>query len=113
MNRSDVSVNSLPVSILEDGTGSPVLYLHGFADVHAATDSLLPFHAELARGVRLIAPAHPGCGTSAETRESFCFMPPLSLPARRSLKRSMSNICRYRWPRVSISARGTRRKSPI
>ena len=33
-----------------------------------------------------------GCGTSAHASASFCFMPPLRRPARRSAKRSMSNI---------------------
>ena len=36
-----------------------------------------------------------GCGTSAQISESFCLMPPLNFPARRSAKRSMSNMRRY------------------
>ena len=35
-----------------------------------------------------------GSATSAQASASFCFMPPLSRPASRSVKRSMPNIAR-------------------
>ncbi len=54
------------VAIAEAGQGAPLLYLHGFADVHGASVEWLPMHEELARTFRLIAPAHPGCAGSDE-----------------------------------------------
>ena len=35
---------------LERGRGEPLVYLHGFADVHGVAGDLLPFHQRLARG---------------------------------------------------------------
>ena len=52
------------MDILERGQGEPLLYLHGFADVHGAVAGLQPFHELLAEDFRLIAPAHPGCAES-------------------------------------------------
>src|SRR6185437_7299507 len=54
------------VELAEAGSGAPLLYLHGFADLHGASLELLPFHLELAKSFRVIAPAHPGCAGSAE-----------------------------------------------
>ena len=48
------------------GSGPPLVYLHGIADVHGAAFDFLPFHRALARRRRIIAPAHPGCAGSAE-----------------------------------------------
>jgi pimeloyl-ACP methyl ester carboxylesterase len=42
----------------------PLLYLHGFADVHGAVSGWLPFHEALAASARLLTPAHPGCAAS-------------------------------------------------
>ena len=52
------------VEVLEAGDGPPLLYLHGFADVHGAVAGWKPFHELLARRFRVIAPAHPGCAGS-------------------------------------------------
>jgi pimeloyl-ACP methyl ester carboxylesterase len=57
------------VWLLEDGSGPPLLYLHGFADVHGVKESWLPFHSELARHNRVVAPAHPGCAQSDENKD--------------------------------------------
>jgi pimeloyl-ACP methyl ester carboxylesterase len=69
MKRHELTVGGLAVDVVEDGSGPPLLYLHGFADLHGASPALLPFHAALAKHCRLIAPAHPGCGASAEDDE--------------------------------------------
>lgn len=61
-----LEVNGRKVWILEDGEGAPLLYLHGFADVHSVKESWLPFHQRLAGRARVIAPAHPGCAQSDE-----------------------------------------------
>jgi pimeloyl-ACP methyl ester carboxylesterase len=57
------------VEIAELGAGKPLVYLHGFADLHGSAPDFLPFHHELARAARLIAPAHPGCAGSAEDED--------------------------------------------
>jgi pimeloyl-ACP methyl ester carboxylesterase len=57
------------VSVLESGSGAPLLYLHGFADVHSVKDSWMPFHERLAKQARVIAPAHPGCAQSDENKD--------------------------------------------
>jgi pimeloyl-ACP methyl ester carboxylesterase len=56
----------MKIDIRETGKGEPLIYLHGFADIHAASVGWLPFHEELAKSFRLIAPAHPGCAGSDE-----------------------------------------------
>ena len=66
MSGSLLEVNHRKVWILEDGGGLPLLYLHGFADVHAVKEGWLPFHEHLLRRARVIAPAHPGCARSDE-----------------------------------------------
>ena len=64
-----VDVRGRKVQVAEIGSGPPVVYLHGFADVHGAQKDWLPFHRALAQGCRLIAPAHPGCAGSDENED--------------------------------------------
>jgi len=64
-----VQVNERNVQVLENGGGEPLLYLHGFADIHSVKESWLPFHEKLAERGRLIAPAHPGCARSDENKD--------------------------------------------
>jgi pimeloyl-ACP methyl ester carboxylesterase len=45
---------------------TPIVYLHGFADVHGVADDFMPFHRKLAEHAHVIAPAHPGCAGSGE-----------------------------------------------
>jgi pimeloyl-ACP methyl ester carboxylesterase len=52
------------VGVLEGGRGDPLVYLHGFADVHGVAGEFQPFHLRLAEMARVIAPAHPGCANS-------------------------------------------------
>ncbi len=54
------------IAVLEAGSGDPLIYLHGYADVHGVAGEFLPFHHALANGRQLIAPAHPGCNGSSE-----------------------------------------------
>jgi pimeloyl-ACP methyl ester carboxylesterase len=61
-----LAVNQRKVWVLENGEGPPLLYLHGFADVHSVKESWLSFHDRLSQGARVIAPAHPGCAQSEE-----------------------------------------------
>jgi pimeloyl-ACP methyl ester carboxylesterase len=57
------------VAVAEVGSGEPLVYLHGFADLHGSSSDYLPFHHGLAAKVRMVAPAHPGCNTSDENEE--------------------------------------------
>jgi pimeloyl-ACP methyl ester carboxylesterase len=61
-----LDVRGRKVAVLEAGTGAPLVYLHGFADVHGVAAEFQPFHQRLAQAARVIAPAHPGCAGSDE-----------------------------------------------
>jgi pimeloyl-ACP methyl ester carboxylesterase len=64
-----VEVNGRKVQVFEHGEGNPLLYLHGFADVHSVKESWLPFHEKLSERARVIAPAHPGCALTDENKD--------------------------------------------
>jgi pimeloyl-ACP methyl ester carboxylesterase len=64
-----VEAGGRKVWLLENGGGDPLLYLHGFADVHSVTEGWLPFHEQLAKHARVIAPAHPGCAQTDENKD--------------------------------------------
>jgi len=66
MTKSTIDVHGRKIAMIRSGAGAPLVYLHGFADVHGACAGLLPFHERLARTCDLVVPAHPGC---AETDE--------------------------------------------
>ena len=57
------------MSVPEIGAGEPLLYLHGFADIHGSSRDWFPFHRALAEHVRVLAPPHPGCAGSAEDED--------------------------------------------
>jgi len=65
-SRRLITVAGHAVEIAEAGAGAPLVYLHGFADIHAAAPDFQPFHDALAKRERIVAPAHPGCAGSAE-----------------------------------------------
>ncbi|HUF40812.1 MAG TPA: alpha/beta hydrolase [Verrucomicrobiae bacterium] len=69
MSGRIIDVHGRKVWLLENGGGAPLLYLHGFADVHSVKESWLPFHEQLAKGARVIAAAHPGCAQSDEDKD--------------------------------------------
>lgn len=69
MSGRIVEVNNRNVQVLESGTGAPLLYLHGFADVHSVKESWMPFQEQLAESARVIAPAHPGCAETNEDKD--------------------------------------------
>ena len=69
MSGRIIEVNQRNVQILENGSGAPLLYLHGFADVHSVKENWLPFHDALAARAHVIAPAHPGCALSDEYKD--------------------------------------------
>jgi len=64
LSGRSVEVRGGKIWLLEDGDGTPLVYLHGFADVHGVKESWMPFHERLFQGARVIAPAHPGCAAS-------------------------------------------------
>lgn len=61
-----VKLRDRNVSVHDVGQGTPMVYLHGFADLHGVTEAPLPFHDRVGARRRLIAPAHPGCAGSDE-----------------------------------------------
>lgn len=65
-NMREIEVKGRKVALIEAGSGTPLVYLHGFADVHGVAPDLLTFHHGIAQGRNLIAPAHPGCNGSSE-----------------------------------------------
>ncbi|HEY7317218.1 MAG TPA: alpha/beta hydrolase [Candidatus Binatia bacterium] len=69
MSTRIIEINGRKVGILENGDGTPLLYLHGFADVHAVKEGWLPFHEKLALRSHVIAPAHPGCAQTDENKD--------------------------------------------
>ncbi|MGH7797891.1 MAG: alpha/beta fold hydrolase [Candidatus Binatia bacterium] len=69
MSERIIEVNKRNVHVLENGSGHPLLYLHGFADVHSVKEGWLPLHERLAEHARVIAPAHPGCAQTDENKE--------------------------------------------
>lgn len=69
MSGRTIDSNGRKVWLLENGNGAPLLYLHGFADVHSVKESWLPFHEQLAQYACVIAPAHPGCALSDEDKD--------------------------------------------
>lgn len=66
MSMRDINVRGRKVQLFDAGSGDPVLYLHGVADMHGAALGPFPFHEALGQNRHLIAPAHPGCGGSDE-----------------------------------------------
>ena len=64
-----LDIGGRAVAVTEAGSGEPLVYLHGFADLHGSSSDTLLFHHALAESVRVVAPAHPGCGASEESEE--------------------------------------------
>jgi pimeloyl-ACP methyl ester carboxylesterase len=58
--KSSLVVNGLKIEAIERGRGRPILFLHPNIGVQLAE----PFLEALAQGGRVIAPSHPGFGTS-------------------------------------------------
>lgn len=69
MSGRTLEINGRKVWILESGKGAPLLYLHGFADVHSVKESWMPFQERLAQRATVIAPAHPGCAQTDENKD--------------------------------------------
>jgi pimeloyl-ACP methyl ester carboxylesterase len=66
MTVREIDVHGHKIQISETGSGKPLLYLHGFTDIHSAVDQWQPFHQALAADRTVIAPAHPCCAGSQE-----------------------------------------------
>lgn len=69
MSRHSLNVRGRKVTVLEGGQGDPLVYLHGFADVHGVAAEFQPFHRHLSEHARVVAPAHPGCAGSDELED--------------------------------------------
>jgi pimeloyl-ACP methyl ester carboxylesterase len=66
MSLRNIDVQGRTVQVYEAGSGNPVLYLHGIADMHGFVDENCAFHDALAAKCHVIAPAMPGCVGSDE-----------------------------------------------
>jgi len=105
-----LEVNGRKVWVLENGGGAPLLYLHGFADVHSVKESWLPFHERLAERAHVMSPAHPGCAQTDEnididTIEDVVFH---YLEVRDALKLAQFDLvgsCVGGWIAAEIAAR--------
>jgi pimeloyl-ACP methyl ester carboxylesterase len=71
MTSTAINVRGRNVDVIERGQGEPLVYLHGFGDVHGVAGDLQPFHLKLAERARVIAPAHPGCAGSDELTDGY------------------------------------------
>jgi pimeloyl-ACP methyl ester carboxylesterase len=71
MSKTLLDLRGRKVAVIEAGRGEPLVYLHGFADVHAVAGELQPFHRRLCDVARVIAPAHPGCAESEELGDGY------------------------------------------
>ena len=105
-----LEVNGRKVWILENGDGAPLLYLHGFGDVHSVKDTWLPFHGRLSERARLIAPAHPGCAQSDEnqaidTIEDVVFHYLEVLDALQLTRFDLVGVCVGGWIAAEIAVR--------
>ena len=59
--RRHLKINGIDTVVLEAGSGSPLVYLHG-----AGTVTGFDFAAPLARKFNVIIPNHPGFGAAAD-----------------------------------------------
>lgn len=71
MSNAVLDLRSRKVAVVEIGRGDPLVYLHGFADVHGVAGEFQRFHLRLGEAARLIAPAHPGCTESDALTDGY------------------------------------------
>jgi pimeloyl-ACP methyl ester carboxylesterase len=71
VSKTVLDLRGRKVALIERGRGEPLVYLHGFADVHGVAGDLQPFHLKLSDACRLIAPAHPGCAESDDLGDGY------------------------------------------
>lgn len=105
-----ISVAGHAVEIAEAGNGSALFYLHGFADVHGASSSLLPFHEALAKSFRVVAPAHPCCAGSdedddIETMDDLAFRYAETMDALGLDKVAIAGACVGGWIAAELAVR--------
>jgi len=105
-----ISVAGHAVEIAEAGNGPALFYLHGFADVHGASSSLLPFHAALAKSFRVVAPAHPCCAGSdedddIETMDDLAFRYAETMDALGLDKVAIAGACVGGWIAAELAVR--------
>src|SRR5678809_296739 len=110
MSRAVIDVCGRRVHLVESGEGAPLLYLHGFADVHSLKENWLPFHEKLAQRARLIAPAHPGCARTDENKdidtiEDVVFHYEEALDALELKPCDLNGTCMGRWIDAGIEGR--------
>lgn len=110
MKTRKLSVAGHAVEIAEAGNGPALLYLHGFADVHGASSSFLPFHEALAKSFRVVAPAHPCCAGSdedddIETMDDLAFRYAETMDALGLDKVAIAGACVGGWIAAELAVR--------
>lgn len=110
MPTRTIDVRGRTVAVAELGKGVPLLYLHGFADIHGASADWLPFHRALAEHVRVIAPAHPACAGSdededIETMDDLAFHYLEVLDALKLGEVALAGACVGGWIAAELAAR--------
>jgi len=113
-----ISVAGHAVEIAEAGNGPALLYLHGFADVHGASSSFMPFHAALAKSFRVVAPAHPCCAGSdedddIETMDDLAFRYAETMDALGLDKVAIAGSCVGGWIAAELAVRHPERVTPL
>lgn len=71
MSTRVIDAHGRKVALIEAGSGEPLVYLHGFADLHGAMGELQPFHEGLAKNRRVHALAMPGVNGSGDLAEGW------------------------------------------
>ena len=96
-------VNGVTIEAVERGQGRPILFLHPGIGI----DPDAPVLTELAKGGRVIAPSHPGFGTS-QLPKGMTTVDDVSYFYLDLLERSICAMC---WSSASASAAGSRPRS--
>ena len=94
-------VNGTTIEAIDKGRGRPILFLHPGIGI----DPGAPVLTELAKSGRVIAPSHPGFGTS-QLPKGMTTVDDVSYIC------STSSICATCWSSASASAAGSRPRSP-
>ena len=109
MSNTVLDLRGRKVAVAEGGQGEPLVYLHGFADVHGVVGELQPFHLRLCEAARVIAPAHPGCAESGELADGcgiedvvFCF---LRFPSGKVAHMHLSWLDPHKMRRMTVVGR--------
>ena len=75
MSFRDIHVRGRTVQLYESGTGNPLLYLHGIADMHGLSPDNYAFHDAMAEKHHVFAPAPHGARLHAPAMHNCALRP--------------------------------------